>query len=77
MQYCNISLPSYPFIAKGYEGAYVRGRIRFLKEATTKRKRNRYVHMRIEYKSQEKWSDSHFKLQENCIISQSQAKKKP
>jgi hypothetical protein len=64
----------YPFIAKGYEGTYVRGRIRFLKEANTKRKMNRYVYMRMEYKSQEKWSDSHFKLQESFIISQSQAK---
>jgi len=35
---------------------------------------NRYVYMRMEYKSQEKWSESHFKLQESFIISQSQAK---
>jgi hypothetical protein len=34
----------YPFTAKGYEGAYSRGRIRFLKEATTIRKRYRYVY---------------------------------
>jgi hypothetical protein len=52
-QYCNI--PTFvPFIAKGYEGAYIRGRIRFLKEATTKRNRNRYVHMTMEHKTQEK-----------------------